>query len=1051
MLERTAGCLETGSLRRLLPASKKSLKSRRTLHSGFWTHGASDLECSPLWTALVQAASPMDDQEARAHHSNSTTHSAMLLDFLYPTGTMNFLRTYSGWGTDRQDARSARGRLGKLGHRQYTSAAMELASDHASYPASTEIDGADQTSSLVKAFWSKVRHLRKSTDFEDAWDNFMALPHEDQDQLRHLMISYLATSNRIVDAERLAELFGLLRADRKDAKVYREVIRAYLRLENMTDAMEMYNDAIKTLGIPAGSQEILAYLVQKSQWQNAAGIWKKLKDIKSRPDARAAGYRSFEVLESLPNFGSLTAELSKHIDHEIEAQGYCPQTSDLIDLAAEMIRNVLLWSSDSQSHVMPFMENLQKWNRASPEVYEEIIIGLCQQDFTKIAIECYQRDREAENAFFTKKTLHRILRVFCDLHDVSGIKQVLDDFFQMHERPTRAAYKMCMQEFASQGDAKSVHSLFDQYLSRFKKLKSVDELSPVLHVHAKRGEIDEVVVEFHKIQSTYGLQPSLLCWNILLHAYAMVQDVDGAYQAFDELLNSPSVQADSHTFGTMMGLAARRGDTALTTELFAMAEDRKIEKTMPMYDTIVISHCYDNDLRKAEQLCEMALKMNMKGSKTRMWNYLINAYGAKRDLAGVNRILQRMAEVDIEYDQFTYGALMQALCMNNQPDLARKVLKDIVLPAGVQVTSYHYAILMAGYIQIGQADKVFKVQRMMNKHHGSLRQSGDTNVSLMMAELHQAMNFLEVDVNPEDRVTRALEIFKNVISTMDAQDTSASPRYLKGAAYVPLDIAYPTMIYKYMMYSLNENGEFDSAEKLYDAFQALLPERRKDDMPLSVLAELMETKLLQHDFEKVDELWQLALRKATETGRPLLDKSKSKTSRNGEILYRRALDIQRHLTLQLQSKFAQRKADELEQVYKEYLACGFAMDHRNNNIYCSFLARSYQWKLAFTFCEDHLMEGFLGWNYIRRAAPVRNRISLEIRNPRKMVKRWRGPKHKTLMWLAKSYLEMQASAVESLEVEKLMKFLERECPRTLQAVRTLERTDDEDERLIFSS
>src|SRR6187402_1293094 len=100
MLERTAGCLESGSLRRLLPASRKTLKSRRTLHSSFWSHGASDLELSPLWTALVRAADAVDQGQ-----KTSTGTTGMLLDFLYPAGTVNFLRQYSGLGIERQDGR----------------------------------------------------------------------------------------------------------------------------------------------------------------------------------------------------------------------------------------------------------------------------------------------------------------------------------------------------------------------------------------------------------------------------------------------------------------------------------------------------------------------------------------------------------------------------------------------------------------------------------------------------------------------------------------------------------------------------------------------------------------------------------------------------------------------------------------------------------------------------------------------------------------------------------------------------------------------------------
>jgi pentatricopeptide repeat-containing protein PET309 len=86
MLERTAGCLETGSLRRLLPGSQRPLKSRRMLHSAFWSHGAIDLEHSPLWKALIRGPDiVVDDNDEKSTKSISSTSAGGFLDFLYPS------------------------------------------------------------------------------------------------------------------------------------------------------------------------------------------------------------------------------------------------------------------------------------------------------------------------------------------------------------------------------------------------------------------------------------------------------------------------------------------------------------------------------------------------------------------------------------------------------------------------------------------------------------------------------------------------------------------------------------------------------------------------------------------------------------------------------------------------------------------------------------------------------------------------------------------------------------------------------------------------------
>src|ERR1700709_1672988 len=116
MLERTAGCLESGSLRRLIPGSRKSLKSHRSLHSGFWIHGAADIELTPLWAAL-RNSDPADQRHDTQQQNIPKGGGGVLLDFLYPAGTINFLQHYAGWGVDRPDGRRGKVGLGRLGHR----------------------------------------------------------------------------------------------------------------------------------------------------------------------------------------------------------------------------------------------------------------------------------------------------------------------------------------------------------------------------------------------------------------------------------------------------------------------------------------------------------------------------------------------------------------------------------------------------------------------------------------------------------------------------------------------------------------------------------------------------------------------------------------------------------------------------------------------------------------------------------------------------------------------------------------------------------------------
>ena len=221
MLERTVGCLESGSLRRLLPGTKYPLKSRRTLHSAFWNHGGGDLELTPFWAALLRGPDPLElYPEKHSDRDDSSPSGRLFLDFLYPAGTLNFLRQFSGWGMDRKESRSARLGLGRLGQRLYTSSANDTANsitdekletDHNDSSLETSSKDAKAAESPNVDFAKVLRKLlgvEKAYDYEEAWRRYQLLEKSDQRQLQVTLVEFFSTSKRFVDAERATVMFG---------------------------------------------------------------------------------------------------------------------------------------------------------------------------------------------------------------------------------------------------------------------------------------------------------------------------------------------------------------------------------------------------------------------------------------------------------------------------------------------------------------------------------------------------------------------------------------------------------------------------------------------------------------------------------------------------------------------------------------------------------------------------------------------------------------------------------------------------------------------------
>ena len=73
---------------------------------------------------------------------------------------------------------------------------------------------------------------------------------------------------------------------------------------------------------------------------------------------------------------------------------------------------------------------------------------------------------------------------------------------------------------------------------------------------------------------------------------------------------------------------------------------------------------------------------------------------------------------------------------------------------------------------------------------------------------------------------------------------------------------------------------------------------------------------------------------------------------------------------------------------------------------------------------------------------------MAIRNAKKQQKHYR-PKYHTLLFLSRAFVELQAMAAESRASQFLLDDLERKCSRTVQAIKTMQRTDDVLEREVL--
>ena len=123
MLERATACLKSGAARETLRCVAKAPKSKRMLHSTFWSHGAGDLDLPPWATSMFPI--PLDlplrhddksgvqhgvqtGQDQRGQHVGHGLTDGVFLDFLYPQQALALLNKHNAQQWQRWEKRNAR-------------------------------------------------------------------------------------------------------------------------------------------------------------------------------------------------------------------------------------------------------------------------------------------------------------------------------------------------------------------------------------------------------------------------------------------------------------------------------------------------------------------------------------------------------------------------------------------------------------------------------------------------------------------------------------------------------------------------------------------------------------------------------------------------------------------------------------------------------------------------------------------------------------------------------------------------------------------------------
>jgi pentatricopeptide repeat-containing protein PET309 len=318
-----------------------------------------------------------------------------------------------------------------------------------------------------------------------------------------------------------------------------------------------------------------------------------------------------------------------------------------------------------------------------------------------------------------------------------------------------------------------------------------------------------------------------------------------------------------------------------------------------------------------------------------------------------------------------------------------------------------------------------------------IKRTASTRLMTLKAQAMEDQKLLESG-SSRAQLARVGKLFYDAYNVVDAREFAETRR--KGVGGQPLDIAYSSAYFGYLIFVFSQNSASRQAKELYQRYVGSISEERRGELPLPVLSALMIVKLREKEYHEVQECWDLSFQYARKNGQPIDFQNSSKS---GGVLPLHQLALARPLSTQITSLTRQRKLDQLSMTIKEVEAAGFLLDNKNWNLYIQSLAISSKYKEAFALCEDKLMDGWEGWARLRWTEPQRNRLPLELRYQRIRTKPSHlRPLYHTFLSLAKVYLELQDRAAELAQGKNALDDIDTGCRRTVLAIKTMQRVND---------
>lgn len=1096
MREWLISCLKKGGPRLYQPLPSHPYRSHRRLHSAFWSHGAGNIDLPSWWNSLLQITQAGEENDVE-----NRGLGPQFLEFLYPSQTSAFIRKYA-MADLAVLKRHQRIRKVHQSPRDYVSVAVDdsglshnIAELQNNVAEQTEnlkhvargISSIDvvRRESLLARLDELLLHDDPDAQHLPLWRTYQELRSIPEPLLpRQLvrMMRCLSRSRTSIDQERLVDLFTSIPIPERRFIHYSYSVSAALRLDRLTFALQIHKEALARRRGCIGTSALIQYAFGKNLWQVAIETWQESLD---KQGSTLDSFRVWDGAGLLP-LPELWSKASSALDYALQIRDLTGEDAarSARDFALQITLQILLLVDTKKTNlddaksafvsdfsavkgsstrtiskrtkskliarIHPNVDRHEDMiNKAialqapAKQLYTDAIYQVLlfkARAFDALALKYYRALRDLSDGIPLRATVIAMLRRLCAIQSSAGIFMLLNDFrFYYGDIPLHLLESV-IPVLAHQGNVQAVDDLLQEYHSKTSTIVHSRVANAFLYVYNRRGETRRLPEAFHSLRTKYNFEPDRRSWNTIVASYARIGDVDAASKWFNDFLDS-NIKPDKHTFIYMMSMFAKRGDPDAVKQLLRQSAELGISTDMGMIDCLVLAQVHNGETQNAENLIEEAITTveNVPmSSRTRMWNYVLNAYALRADLDKVTNLHRRMRESGIPSNGTTFAALMQCLAITGRPRAAYQILTEIMPQADVSPTPLHYGILMSGYLRRKQYGTVLRLYSQMLEK--DLKPTMATQNYLIRAAAQGDMEERARSSGSNDQAlyARAQAVLEQTLTDISPMDLAVTEP-VKFVGHLRLDDAFTVSHFAYMVYMYGRSRALDKATEMYDRY---IEKRADSDMdlgtspPINMLGALMLASRNAADYETVEKCWRLSLSKAEILAR----RTNANTSEPGWVLPARRYMMNRHLRYYISSLEVQQRLEDIERAVDHLCHCGFALDSRSWNQYIVILLKNNQSRKAFDLCEKELMPDWEGWAPLGHFGDKLSK-NMQRRQSRHLNPHRRHPQYDTMVHLAAAFVSAQSGARDRwgrTEIDRLAKV----APRTVKAVYNLPRVDD---------